>query len=515
MKKLKSIQFVSILLFGIAISSILIKIYNGYFQTETFENGVSFKVNYNFEFKNEKKDGSYFIKAFLAQSDFRQKISNENHQHSSSTFEQTQQGINTIGLWNGKSANEKEKISYTFDALIKPIRYDISNDIKYKSITNKYSEFVQPSPFIESRDPRISKLANKLLGYNTRADDVLNALFGYVYEIPSQSIKELMTATEALEINAASCNGKSRLLVALCRNLNIPARVVGGIILTEEKKKTSHLWSEILVQDKWVPFDPLNGYYAYLPANYLEVYKGDRFMVKRSADMLFDYNYEIQPIEENITFLGKFNLFHISGKTGISSKVLSMLMLLPLGALIVAIFRNVIGVKTFGVFLPVLIAISFTSTGLIFGIISFISVLLLISLLHYPLLQWGILHVPKLVVMLSGVVFLMVILLFAGMNFKIAMVSGLTFFPIIILTICAEKYARIVVEEGITNASKILLQTILVTLFCYTIVNSHLIFLLLMNFPEILLLVAVSSLMLGKWIGLRIAEYRRFGWVIS
>lgn len=515
MKKLKSIQFVSILLFGIALCSILFKSYNGYFQSETFEDGLSFEVNYNFDFKNEKQDSSYFIKAYLAKSSFRQKISNHQHQYSSSSFEEAAQSENLIGLWNGSSSGKKEKISYSFDALITPVRYDISDDIKYNAITNNYSQFIQPSPFIESRDPRISKLATKLLANNDRADDVLTALFSYVYEIPSQSIKELMTATEALEINAASCNGKSRLFVALCRNLKIPARVVGGLILTEDKKKTSHLWAETLIQDKWVPFDPLNGYYAYLPANYLEVYKGDQYMVKRSSDMLFDYNYDIHLKEENTSLLERFNLFHIAGKTGISSQILSLLMLLPLGALIVAIFRNVVGVKTFGVFLPVLIAISFTSTGLIFGIISFVGVLLLISLLHYPLLKWGILHVPKLVIMLSGVVFLIIILLFAGTNLKIAMISGLTFFPIIILTICAEKYARIVVEEGFINASKILLQTILVTLFCYTIVNSHLIFLLLMNFPEILLLVAVSSLMLGKWIGLRIAEYKRFGWVIS
>jgi hypothetical protein len=55
----------------------------------------------------------------------------------------------------------------------------------------------------------------------------------------------------------------------------------------------------------------------------------------------------------------------------------------------------------------------------------------------------------------------------------------------------------------------------LVTLFCYVVVQSQMIFLLIMNFPESLLLIAVAALALGKWIGLRIAEYRRFGWILS
>lgn len=109
----------------------------------------------------------------------------------------------------------------------------------------------------------------------------------------------------------------------------------------------------------------------------------------------------------------------------------------------------------------------------------------------------------------------MIVLLFTGMRLDISDASNLTFFPIVILTISAEKYARIVVEEGVGQSTRILFQTMLVTLFCYVIVQSQMIFLLIMNFPESLLLIAVAALTLGKWIGLRIAEYRRFGWILS
>ncbi len=507
-------QLVSVLLFSVAAGSILVKLNKGWFQRDISKQGLNFTVEYNFAYKTAG-DSSFFIKAFLPQSSEHQKITVVKNDFKSGNFQAINDGNNTTGLWNGKVRNTKENIVYSFDVKTQAQSYSVSKDLSLETITNPHSLHVRPGSFIESNDPKIVALANELRGIKDGADEVLRSIYRYTNNIPSESYPELTTALEALEKNEASCNGKSRLFVALCRSLNIPARVVGGLILNEERKRTSHLWAEVLIQDKWVPFDALNGHYGYLPANYLEIYRGDEFLVKRSADLMFDYNYAIQEKNVKTSFFQQFNLFKIAAATGLSPEVLSLLMLLPFGALIVAIFRNVVGMKTFGVFLPILIAISFTSTGLFFGILSFVAVLLVISLLHYPMLKWGVLHVPKLVVMLSGVVFLLIVLLYAGMELNIAQVSGLTFFPIVILTISAEKYARIVVEEGIMNATKILFQTLLVTLFCYAIVSSEMIFLIIMNFPEILLLIAVTSLMLGKWIGLRIAEYKRFGWMIS
>ena len=513
-RKLKMIQFGFVLLMGGLIYSVLVKVTSGFFQTRTFEDGISFTIKYDFDCKKGESDSSYFIKAYIPQNNSRQKVELIKKERESNFLIQ-ESANNLLGVWEGVFNQKKQNEGCSFNVSVFPVEYEIPRELTYVKATNPQSGYVQPTDFIESDDNKIRGLAKQLLGEEVRLDAVLTSLFDHVYEIPVQPIKQLMTAKEALERNAASCNGKSRLFVALCRSLDIPARVSGGIILNEERKKTSHLWTEVLIENTWVPFDPLNGYYAYLPANYLEVYKGDKFLVKRSSDMLFDYNYEIALVDSESGLLQNFNMFDIAAKSGLSVRVLSLLLLLPVGALIVAIFRNVIGLKTFGVFLPVLIAISFTATGLLFGVVSFVAVLLVISLLNYPMLKMGILHVPKLVVMLSAVVFLMVIILFVGVRWELVGIGGMTFFPIVILTISAEKYARIVVEEGLINASKILFQTILVTLFCYTVVNSDTIYLLIMNFPELILFVAVLSLMLGKWIGLRVSEYKRFGWIVS
>jgi transglutaminase-like putative cysteine protease len=51
----------------------------------------------------------------------------------------------------------------------------------------------------------------------------------------------------AAKLGEASCNGKSRLFIALARRAGIPSRLVGGVILSTGVKRTSHQWVEAYV----------------------------------------------------------------------------------------------------------------------------------------------------------------------------------------------------------------------------------------------------------------------------
>src|SRR5690606_31797346 len=51
-----------------------------------------------------------------------------------------------------------------------------------------------------------------------------------------------------------------------------------------------------------------------------------------------------------------------------------VLMMVPVGAFIMLLLRNLIGVKTFGTFMPVLIALAFRETALVAGVALFVLV---------------------------------------------------------------------------------------------------------------------------------------------
>ena len=138
------------------------------------------------------------------------------------------------------------------------------------------------------------------------------------------------------------------------------------------------------------------------------------------------------------------------------------LLLLPFCALLVGLLKNVVGLKTFGVFLPAIMAVSLVNTGFLFGAFSFISVVIIVSLLHYPLEKWGLLYAPKLVIMLTIVVMVLLGLAYLGVVTQQNLLASVILYPIIITTILAERFAKKIMEDSLEESIKMMLRTLLV-----------------------------------------------------
>jgi len=59
-------------------------------------------------------------------------------------------------------------------------------------------------------------------------------------------------------------------------------------------------------------------------------------------------------------WLDRWSLFSPAGRIQTTFRIL---MLVPIGALMICLLRNIIGFPTFGIFLPVLMALAFRNTG--------------------------------------------------------------------------------------------------------------------------------------------------------
>lgn len=457
----------------------------------------------------------FHVQTFLPINDERQRIyQQQNHAIGHSLI--SIKNENKIIRWSD-SLSGGGNIAYQFEFRGKPVSYQLPEEFDLASQNDPgLLPYRQPSEYIQSNHEEIRRKGKDLATGSANSLATLTAFYDFVYQIPSSDKSELTDALKALRTNEASCNGKSRLMVALCRSAGLPARVVGGLILESTVKKTSHLWAEVRIGDHWVPFDPLNGHFASLPAHYLELYRGDEFLIKRARNIDFDYQYAIQ--KERINHYPVFALLDLWGiidLAGTSREMLTMLLLLPFGALIVAISKNIIGLKTFGVFLPVLISFSLMKTGFLAGLLLFTSMILVVACVNYPLEKWGIQYNSKIACMLISVV---VVALAA---IKILHVTGWyspdtpLFFPIIVLTIFSERFARKVEEESVGEAMALYGTTLLVTVLVYFLLSSQLLQHLVLTFPEIILFVAGVNLLLGRWIGIRLMEYYRFHQVIS
>lgn len=481
-----------------------------------------FKVNYKFYSKGKGK--KIFIKTYIPQSNERQKISLQEESSSKMNFTIRNEFDNQRAIWRAKDLSSFHTVNYSFTFRGKAIKYNIDDNISIIDNHNLVDEkYIKPEKYIESDHSKIIALSDKLSKNIVGLKSHLEQFFNYVHNIPSAPIRDLTSALTAFEQNKASCNGKARLFVALCRTKGIASRLKGGIILEETKKRTSHLWAEVLIGGKWVPFDVLNGHFAFLPSYYLELYAGDHFLITHTPNILFDYAYDIKKVS-HIPFINMtsndeimnnpISLLKLSESNIMPKNVLYFLLLLPLGGLLIAISKNVIGLKTFGVFLPVLIAYTFTSVGFKTGMLLFMMITTLVALISVPLSKWGLLYTPKIVVILGFTVVSIFILISIGSYYKIEWLLSISFFPIIITAIVSERFARAIEEDGCKDAISKMLQTLFATILCFIVFSSIAVKTLLLIFPEIILISIGITLMLGKWIGLRLTEYSRFNYLI-
>ena len=512
-----NLKIVLILISAMALLSIAFKVKPVFDNYDTFDAQTAFKVNYNYFFKSE--DQSITVKTFIPKSNDRQRISKSKNVSDSTLYFEERALINgnKKAIWNTKKANTYHASNYEFIFEGKEKRYQIPIDFKKQPQVDE--KYLMPSKNIQVEDDRISTLAEQLAQGTQNDKERIKRLFDHVVSIPSAPIITLTDAVTTLEQNRASCNGKSRLFVALCRNLGYPARIKGGIILENINKRTSHVWAEVLMDTTWVPFDALNNHYAYIPSNYLEIYQGDEFLITHSPGIQFDYAYQIDALNhipflklnsEEIRELSSISLWRLVEGNVIPQGALNLLLLLPVGGLLIAFLRNVVGVKTFGVFLPVLIAFSLLHTGFVSGLLLFIGLILLVGLVSYPFDKIGLLYTPKLVISLSIMVGIMILATMIGIRYNITWLTTLTFFPTIILTIAAERFSRATIEDGYKLALDKLFQTLLATTVCYGLLSWQALPAILIIFPECILLIIAMAMLLGRYIGIRWVEFYRF-----
>lgn len=304
---------------------------------------------------------------------------------------------------------------------------------------------------------------------------------------------------------------------------NTQYRWVNGLILKDQGQSVVHDWLEIRIAEAWIPFDPANNFFAALPDNYLVLALAAHTHRLNATGLTLEVLVnEIYLSHSYITagaasLPSRFNAFQLWADflgSGLPLVSLKVLLLIPVAAMIVAFFRNVIGLETYGVFLPALIAASGLHAGLGAALGGFLFITLLVAVLHSPMARAGLLYVPKLSFMLLAVVGILLGLALLSFKFGWSELVSFSLLPLVILAISAERLSLHLDEEGPVKAAKVMGMTLLVISACYAVISVPVVQAVLFTFPEVLLIVGACNLWLGGWLGLRLMEYHRFKWLM-
>ncbi len=470
----------------------------------------------NVEMSLDGHSGGVRVRTFSPLSDAHQSLSEEaSNAGEAFRFSSETDGLNRVVVWTGSSVPDQTRIHYAFSVLTKTLEYALDPALPVpESYPESIATELRPTDKIQVDSPEVRLAVDQLGADRGSVTERLQKIFDFTAGLGTRPFKGTTDALTALRLGEASCNGKSRLFAALARAAGIPTRLVGGLLLTAGEKRTSHQWVESYIGGHWVPFDVTNRHFARLPAQHLVLYRGDEALFSHSADINFDYSFaattKLVPSPRVRETFGAFNVWELFARLKLPFSLLRSLLMLPLGALIVVFFRNVVGVPTFGTFLPALLAAAAGETGPYWGIVSVLIVASAVVLARMLIQQFRLLHSPTLAILLAVVVMAMLGTVFVADRFGLEQLARTSYFPIAVMAIASERLYLTLVEQGRSQALKHLSGTLLVVLACYVVMNSLAMQVLMSGFPEMLLVVIAANIYLGRWVGVRVSELFRF-----
>jgi hypothetical protein len=384
-------------------------------------------------------------------------------------------------------------------------------------------EHLEAETHIEATHERISALARRLiapLGEGPNQLDLAQALFHHV-ELKIKNSARLdgppTSALACLDAGSGDRSAKARLLVALLRNRNIPARIVTGVTLSKGAEQNGcHYWVEAYLLDHWLPMCPFHRHFGRVPSTYLIFGFGDRPVVSGRRVAGLKYAFLVQRLKREGTaadesaWRSAFKRLSLYMLPAADRRLVEVLLLMPLAALIVCIFRNVVGLHSFGTFTPALIGLAFHDLNSLPGLFVFVSILLIGWGMRRLLDHYHLLQVPRIALMLSLIMSVLIALTVASNAYGAATTRYISLFPLVILTGMVERFWTVETEDGTAASFKTLFQTMFVSTIIAVVLGRPWVVKHLFCYPETLGLLMACQLLIGRYTGYRLMELFRF-----
>ncbi|MEK7085619.1 MAG: 7TM domain-containing protein, partial [Patescibacteria group bacterium] len=133
------------------------------------------------------------------------------------------------------------------------------------------------------------------------------------------------------------------------------------------------------------------------------------------------------------------------------------------------------------------------------------------------------LFIPKMAIMLTVVAFTLLLILISGIYLGLfnAQFLSIAIFPMLILSTLVEKFISAKTESDFSSATVIMGETLLVAVIAYFIAGGEIdlgivsfkfefVKTMMLTYPEIIFLLLIIDIFLGRWSGLRVLERIRF-----
>lgn len=195
---------------------------------------------------------------------------------------------------------------------------------------------------------------------------------------------------------------------------------------------------------------------------------------------------------------------------GIPKDAIIWIFMLPIAATLVVIARQIIGIKGFGLSMPLLLGFALAATGVKLGILIVASILGAGYLIRLVLNSIRLLYLPKTALIITGATMVIIISAFF-LPYGKQLEFPLALFPLIVIVLSLEQFYTFLAERGLKKTVGIVLETLALSMLIAFTIEWEWLQQKVLAYPLITTAVVIGvNVFLGRWTGLRLSEYIRF-----
>jgi len=361
--------------------------------------------------------------------------------------------------------------------------------------------------------------------YATAVEAVLDQAFNLSadpFSLTRQLISQFRVAdlaqNEQLLLDEVGERNLTNLIADMLQSRDIPATTVYGLLLEDGRRRQRlkpllRVWSDN--RSEVFPFS-LSPAESRLPLLLWQPTRGFVLDVTggSGSDLTFsmlrseftNYGQVASALGEADDFLG----FSIHTLPIEEQAMFKTILLLPIGALVVCLLRILVGLRTSGTFMPVLIALAFIETSLVTGLVGFLLVVAVGLMIRSYMSHLNLLLVARISAVIVTVI--AIIALFSVFSYRVGLTEGLkiTFFPMIILSWTVERMSILWEEEGWREVAIQGSGSLLTAVAAYLAMTNPWVRHLSFNFIGLQFVALALIMLLGNYSGYRLLELRRF-----
>lgn len=202
-------------------------------------------------------------------------------------------------------------------------------------------------------------------------------------------------------------------------------------------------------------------------------------------------------------------------RVGIPANTIMLILLLPFIATLVVFARQVIGLPSLGMLVPIALSITLLATGLTAGFILLTAILAGSAISRFILKRVRIMQSPKIALSILVVAIFVLTALTGSASIGILTVRRLSIFPVLLLILLSERVVSLFLERTVWETIRITSVTLVLGILGYIFLSSAFLRQIVLLYPETVLVLIPVNIAIGRYFSVRLSEYFRFAKTIN